>query len=475
MFSLSTKQQEGYLNFLFGKQGLAVWTLCLGVSLHAMNWHMVATIAPTMVNELGNVKLISWITLIYLTTSVVFGSYAGYIKRQIGAKTAMLLFAIIFALGSLLVSIAPNMETVLLGRALQGMGEGLILSLSYGVAQDLFSSKATPKLFGLFAFVYAFSAAIGPVFSGTLTELFSWRIAFSTNLIFIIFYIIMLLYSIPSQQFNNDETTTKTPLLRLALIGAAIILIGLTSSIQSVLSAGLLMICACSLFFLCFKMDHQQENKLFPSQIFWLTSTVGIGFWLIFLLPLPIASIHIFIPLYTQTFYGSSITMAGYISTIISFSWSFSAIMTGHVTAEKIKSFFIFLGTFGQFLGFTLFFVGFYFDWLWIIVMGLFIIGSALGACWAFITQKIVKSTNTGEEDLAASQVPVIQTIANAVGAGFVGALASFNGLSETISSPSVLKSALLPVFSTSVVLSLIAAIFGLGFLLRKKTPSVEG
>ncbi|TXH60064.1 MAG: MFS transporter, partial [Thiothrix sp.] len=142
MFSLSTEKKEGYLDFLFGKQGLAVWTLCLGVGLHAMNWHMVSTIAPTMVNELGNVKLISWITLIYLATSVVFGAYAGYIKRQIGAKTAMLLFAMIFALGSLLVSIAPNMETVLLGRALQGMGEGLILSLSYGVAQDLFSSKA---------------------------------------------------------------------------------------------------------------------------------------------------------------------------------------------------------------------------------------------------------------------------------------------------------------------------------------------
>lgn len=150
------KKQDGYLSFLFGKQGLAVWTLCLGVGLHAVNWYMVSTIAPSMLNELGNVKLISWITLIYLTTSVVFGSYAGYIKRQIGARTALFLFALIFASGSLIVATAPNMGTVLLGRALQGIGEGLILALSYGVAQDLFSSEATPKLFGLFAFVYAF-------------------------------------------------------------------------------------------------------------------------------------------------------------------------------------------------------------------------------------------------------------------------------------------------------------------------------
>lgn len=193
----TVEKQEGYLSFLFGQQGLAVWTLCLGVGLHALNWYMVSTIAPSMVTELGNVKLISWISLIYLATSVVFGSYAGYIKRQIGARTALFLFAMIFALGSLMVSIAPNMETVLLGRALQGIGEGLILSLSYGVAQDLFSGEATPKLFGLFAFVYAFSAAVGPVFSGSLTELLSWRLAFSANIAFALLYILLLRKSIP--------------------------------------------------------------------------------------------------------------------------------------------------------------------------------------------------------------------------------------------------------------------------------------
>lgn len=471
----TVEKQEGYLNFLFGQQGLAVWTLCLGVGLHAVNWYMVSTIAPTMVNELGKVKLISWITLIYLATSVVFGSYAGYIKRQIGARAAMLLFAIIFAIGSLLVSLAPNMETVLLGRALQGVGEGLILSLSYGVAQDLFSSEATPKLFGLFAFVYAFSAAIGPVFAGTLTELFSWRLAFSANIVFAILYIIMLLYAIPNKKASKDNTEAKTPFLRLALIGAAILLIGLTSSMKSALIAGLSIICAFILFFLCFKIDYKPENKIFPAQIFWLTSTIGLGFWTIFLLPLSMASVHIFIPLYTQFFYGVSITIAGYISTVITFSWSFSAIVAGSFTAEKIKSFFIVLGIFGQFLGFTLFFAGYYFDWLWVIAIGLFMIGSALGACWAFITQKIVESAHNREKDLAASQVPVIQTIASAVGAGFVGALASFNGLSEEITAPSVLKSALLPVFSASVVVSLIAAIFGLWFFLRKNDASIDG
>jgi MFS family permease len=386
----------------------------------------------------------------------------------------MLLFAIVFAVGSLLVSAAPNMETVLLGRAIQGIGEGLILSLSYGVAQDLFSSKATPKLFGLFAFVYALSAAVGPVLSGALTELFSWRLAFSANIVFAILYISLLLYSIPNKKFSRDELASKIPFLRLALIGTAIILIGLTGNVTSPLMASLLISCAFILFFLCFKLDHKQENKLFPSQIFWLSSTAGIGFWLIFLLPIPMAGAQIFIPLYIQLFYGFSITMAGYVAALISFSWSFSAIVTGRFAAEKIKSFLLLAGVLGQFLGFTLFFSGYYFDWLWAIVIGLLIIGLAVGACWAFITQKIVSCTKQGEEDLAASQIPVIQTIASAVGAGLVGALANFNGLSDELISPSVLKSSLFPVFATSMVVSLIGVFFGFWFGLRKSGSLVK-
>lgn len=463
------ENKDGYLGFLFGEQGLAVWTMCLGVGLHSFNWQIVSTTAPTIVHDLGNARLISWITLIYLATSVVFGFYAVYVKRQIGARTAMILFAIIFAIGSFIVSAAPTMAMVLLGRALQGVGEGLLLALSYGVAQDLFSSKATPKLFGLFAFVYAISAAFGPVFAGFITEILSWRVAFAANIAFAIIYIMIAWRSIPDRNYSNNGKETSVPFLRLALIGVAIMLVGIADSVNSALMALLFIMVAVLMFFICLKVDIKQNIKMFPSQMFSLKSTVGIGFWVVFFLPFSLSGIYVFIPLYTQSYYGVSIIIAGYLSTIIAFSWSMSAILTGGFKTEKLQSVFILTGTSGQFVGCMLFASGYYFDILWLILVGLFIIGSSLGTCWAFVTQKIVTSTNKGEEDLAASQVPVVQTIATAVGAGIVGTLASFGGLSEEITSPILLKAALLPVFAAGVGASLIGALFGLWFVLRKK------
>lgn len=469
----STEEQEGYLNFLFGKQGLAVWTMCLGVGLHSVNWHMVSTTAPTMVHDLGNARLISWITLIYLVTSVVFGSYAGYVKRQIGAKTATILFAAIFAVGSFIVSSAPNMEMVLLGRAFQGIGEGLILSLSYGVAQDVFPTNSTPKLFGLFAFVYAFSAVLGPVFAGFVTEISSWRVAFATNIAFAILYIILARRSLPNTKYSNRDQEMSVPLLRLLLIGISIMLIGLTDRANSTLMALLFISVAILLFYTCLKIDFKQSTKMFPSQIFSLKSTVGVGFWVIFLLPFSLAGIYVYIPLYIQVYYGTSIIIAGYFSTIIALSWSFSAVLIGSNKSNDLQTVFIILGVIGNLFGFTVFISGYYLDIIWIIFIGLFIIGSSLGTCWAFVTQKIVKATKEGEEDIVASQVPVVQTIATAVGAGIVGTLASFNGLSEEITSPVVLKTALSPVFAAGMVASLIGALFGLWLAVRSKDSYV--
>ncbi|MFA0924626.1 MFS transporter [Xanthomonas fragariae] len=465
----SAEANDDYLNFLFGKQSLAVWTMCLGVGLHSVNWNIVSTTAPTMVNDLGNARLISWITLIYLATSVVFGAYAAYVKRQIGARTAMILFAVVFGIGSFIVSAAPTMQVVLLGRAFQGIGEGLILALSYGVAQDVFSSKATPKLFGLFAFVYAFSAALGPVFAGFVTEISSWRVAFTANILFALIYIVMAWRSIPNKTFAKGDYEMSVPFLRLGLIGGAIMLVGFTDSVISALTAVLFIALAAVLFYACLRIDSKQSIRVFPAQIFTLTSTVGVGFWVVFLLPISLAGIYVFIPLYTQTYFGVSIIIAGYFSTIIAFSWSFGAIVTGSFKSGNWQSTFILMGTVGQFIGAMLFFTGYYFDVLWLILLGLFITGASLGTCWAFVTQRIVTATSEGDEDLAASQVPVVQTIATAVGAGIVGTLASFNGLTEKIPSATTLKAALLPVFSIGVLASAIGALFGLWLVFRKK------
>ena len=456
---------DTYLQLLFGAQGTAVWAMCLGVGLHAVNWYIVSTTAPTMVADLGQVHLIAWISLIYLTASVISGVCAGQIKRRLSARAAMVVFASVFAAGSLIVALTPTMGVVLLGRALQGAGEGVVLALAYGASQDLFANRATPKLFGLFAVVYAASAAVGPLLAGLITEALSWRVAYAANLVLVGTYVALVLRAVPSQRPQRGGAMGQVPTLRLALIGSALVLIGLSGLLElGVLVTGLIA-SACGLLALCLIQDQNAAIQLFPRQAFWLTSRAGRGFWVLFTLPCSLAGVSVFLPLYSQHVFGLSITLAGYMAILITLAWSVSALGVGAVRSAGREPGLILLGAVGQFLGSALVLASAILGSLVGLIGGLVLIGGGLGTCWAFVTQQIVALTPTDDKDLAAAQVPVVQTIAAAVGAGVVGAVAGLNGLSAQIPSASALQMALVPVFGVCLIVALLGAFFAFWFV----------
>ncbi len=470
----SNTPPDTYPQLLFGVQGTAVWALCLGVGLHALNWYIVSTTAPTMVADLGQVHLIAWISLIYLTASVISGVCAGQIKRRLGARAAMVVFASVFAAGSLIVALAPTMGTVLLGRAVQGAGEGVVLALAYAAVTDLFSNRATPKLFGLFAVVYAVSAAVGPLLAGLITEALSWRVAYAVNLLLVGTYIALVLRAVPQQRPQFDPAKGQVPALRLALIGSALVMLGLTALLESVVLVVGLIALAGGLLALCLQKDRAAATRLFPRGAFGFISRIGRGFWVLFTLPCALAGISVFLPLYSQYVFGLSITAAGYMAILITVAWSASALGVGAVRSTGREPGFILLGAVGQFLGAALVLVGVGLGTVWGLIGGLVLIGGGLGTCWAFVTQQIIALTPARDQDLAAAQVPVVQTIAAAVGAGLVGAVASLNGLTAQIPAAGVLQTALLPVFSLGLVLALIGLVFALGFVRPERQDSAR-
>ena len=76
----------GWRDLLLGPKKAAVWTICLGVALHAFNWFVVNTITPSAVLELGGAELLSWVTAFYLVFSIVGSLGCGMDGRRQGAS-----------------------------------------------------------------------------------------------------------------------------------------------------------------------------------------------------------------------------------------------------------------------------------------------------------------------------------------------------------------------------------------------------
>lgn len=125
-----------------GKTVLIMLALCLAVFLAALDMTIISTAAPTIVvhfNASGTGYL--WIAASYLLACAATVPSWGKFSDIFGRKPVLLAANIIFLVGSLICGISVSMTMLLVGRALQGVGGGGLLSLVNIVIGDLFSER----------------------------------------------------------------------------------------------------------------------------------------------------------------------------------------------------------------------------------------------------------------------------------------------------------------------------------------------
>ena len=98
-----------------------------------------------------------------------------------------------FIIGSLISSFGNNFSIVLVGRMIQGIGTGIILTLMFTIAMLIFPPNKLGTVNGVLALVIMFAPAIGPTLTGLILAAGSWRdIFFTFALILVIAFVIGL-------------------------------------------------------------------------------------------------------------------------------------------------------------------------------------------------------------------------------------------------------------------------------------------
>lgn len=149
------------------------WTmmsLCLSVLLSALDLTIVTPAIPAIVGSLKSAAGYTWVgsayTLAYAAITPVWGS----VSDIWGRKPIMLIAVAIFLVGSLVCALAPKMDVLIVGRAIQGVGGsgmGIMVNI---VVSDMFSLLDRGLYLAITSLVWAVGSAIGPVLGGVFTE-----------------------------------------------------------------------------------------------------------------------------------------------------------------------------------------------------------------------------------------------------------------------------------------------------------------
>ncbi|MET9652716.1 MFS transporter [Streptomyces sp. NPDC006460] len=148
------------------------------VLLIAFEATAVGTAMPVAARELHGIPLYAFAFSAYFTTSLFGMVLAGQWSDRAGPLAALTTGMSAFAAGLLLSGTAGTMWLFILGRAVQGLGGGLVIVALYVIVSRAYSEHLRPAIMAAFAAAWVVPSVVGPLASGTITEHLGWRWVF---------------------------------------------------------------------------------------------------------------------------------------------------------------------------------------------------------------------------------------------------------------------------------------------------------
>lgn len=408
--------------------------LCLGVWLHAADSLLVATLLPSAVEEIGGAPLINWTIALYQLGTIVAGAATGLVVVRLGLGQAMAGAACLYAAGCAISALAPGMETMLLGRVLQGLGGGCLVALAYIAVSHLFPARLTPRLIALVSAVWGSSAFFGPLIGGVFATLGLWRFGFWAFAVQALVLAGAALVMIEVRSGSGSGPSRRVPWARLAVFSAAVLAIataGIEASIST--SPGL---CGLGLLllWLFFGLDGRaSDDPLFPHGSLDLRRPVGAGIVMVLAAATATISFTVYGPILVKALHGAGPLTAGYMIAIESVSWSAAAIVFSGATAMT-ERWVIRAGSLMMTVAVAGLAIAMPNGSLLSLVPFLILAGAGFGMAFAFILRRVVADARPEDRERASSSIPTVHWMGYAIGAAASGIVANLAGFADGIS-----------------------------------------
>ncbi|HNS99451.1 MAG TPA: MDR family MFS transporter [Polyangiaceae bacterium] len=214
------------------RRGLVLAALMATMMLAAMDTTIVSTAIPQIVSDLGGFGLFSWVFSIYLLAQTVTIPIYGKLSDLFGRKPVLIGSTVVFLIGSATSSLAWNMTSLIVFRAIQGLGAGGAMATISTLAGDLYSVRERAAVQGWLSSVWGIAAITGPLLGGALAEYVSWRWIFLINLPVGILAI-ALIHLFLHEKFEKGHPRIDYAGAILVLAAASTIMFGLLEGGQS--------------------------------------------------------------------------------------------------------------------------------------------------------------------------------------------------------------------------------------------------
>lgn len=397
---------------------------CFGLFMAILDNLVVNIALPTISRDLdASTTQLQWIVSAYTLIFASLQITAGGLGDRLGRKRWFLIGLVIFTAASAMSALSQNIEMLLAGRAIQGLGAALIMPLSLSIISEAFPPEERGKALGIWSAVSVSGLALGPIVGGFLVEYASWHWVFIINI-----PIGILAFFVTSAVVKESRDTSGT--VAMDIPGTALITAGIASLTWGLIEAGnrgwgdtwiVTSLIAAAVFAVAFVVvESRTEKPMVPLRFFKSTTFTGTNidaFMISFLL----AGVSFFFTLFLQNVHGYSPVRSGLSLLPLVFAMMILSPISGAAVNRIGSRRLISAGMLVTGIGNLLMLLSGVDTSYYILVPSLIVMGLGMSLIFAPMTTAMLNSVDNEKSGVASAVNGAIREIGTATGIALLG------------------------------------------------------
>ena len=310
------------------RRPLVLCAVIMAMFMGAIEATIVSTSMPTIVSQLGDMSLYSWVFSSYLLMQAVTVPIYGKLADLFGRKRVFSFGLVVFLLGSVLCGFAPSMASLAACRLVQGVGAGAVTPLALTLIGDLYTPEERGRIQGYLGSVWGVSSIVGPLAGALIVQYADWAWVFWVNVPFALAALFIVV-----RHLHEDVSGKK---VSVDYAGAGFLLAGLSSLMLLLTHAGelsgrnlqllaLLSLAAAVLFVI---QERRAPDPMVDASL-WRKPIIAFANGTTLTMSIAMAGVINFLPTFAQGVLGSSPMLAGIAVSVMSIGWPIAAAVAG--------------------------------------------------------------------------------------------------------------------------------------------------
>ena len=412
---------------LRSERGPVLLGVMLSTALVALDATIIATAIPSIVRDLGGFSQFPWLFSIYLLTQAVTVPLYGKLADLVGRRPVLFFGIATFLVGSVLCGVAWSMSTLIIARAVQGIGAGAVLPMTITVVGDLYSVAERARVQGYIASVWGASSVIGPTLGGLFAEYLTWRWIFFINLPIGALAAWMLARSFHEQVQRRQH--------RLDLAGAAVLTTGCSLVILGLLEGGVAWDWGSPISLAVFTLgslalvavpfvERRAAEPVLPLWLFSRRTLVG-GNAAAIVIGVVLIGLVSYVPTYVQGVLGTGALVAGLAVAAMTMGWPITAALSGRLYLRIGFRDTALLGSVVTVAGAVLVALLGPASSVWSVALACFVVGAGLGLASAPTIVAVQSAVGWEQRGVATATNMFCRNVGSAIGVAVFGAIAN--------------------------------------------------